>query len=431
MKAENKSTNHALILAGGRGTRSENPSIPKILQGITGEKTLLNLHLDSLRQSGISRTTFLLGHLNEIVIDALIELDPKIQETIDWVIDEDGDTPVTAVHKAISREPDGDSIFILILGDIMINVDFERHISSLRNSDHLGTVLVHPNLHPRESDVFEFGVNNSPTRLCLKGMGLSGEYPTRAIAGVYFLKKESVALFNLEESDIAKGVIAPLFAAGALSITNSFEYFQDTGTSGRLAKARRDFESGAYERRRAVSKKCIFLDRDGTVIPNLGENRTQIQSSDVSRQTTRSIADANQNGIPVVLITNQPGIAKGFITESDFLRTQFQLEAILNENSALLDDFVFCPHHPETGFEGEVKALKIACDCRKPKTGMIEKIHFLHNIDIQGSVFIGDSEVDAKAAQSLGMEFLKVESNGSENPDLSALITQAIRKIKS
>ena len=431
MKVEQACSAHTLILAGGKGTRSENPSIPKILQNISENKTLLEIHLAGLLQSDLSQITLLLGYLHEPVINKIKELETDLSCKVNWEIDKEGDTPVTAIYKLIEQESDNDQIFTIILGDILVNVDFQIHIANLRKSHFLGTVLVHPNLHPSESDVFEFGANNVPKNLRLKGTGLSGNYPTRAIAGVYFLKRSSLALFNLEESDIAKGVLAPLFAARAIEVVNTFEYFQDTGTSSRLAKARKDFETGAFARRCEERKKCIFLDRDGTVIPNAGEMRREILNNEISANTIELISKANQNGIPIILITNQPGIAKGFITEADFLKTQYQLESILNQGSALLDDFIFCPHHPETGFEGEITTLKIVCDCRKPKTGMIDEMVKRHQIDVSGSIFIGDSDADKHAALSAGMKYLKVEPTELTLTDLSPILSDAIGKITS
>jgi mannose-1-phosphate guanylyltransferase / phosphomannomutase len=419
-----------LILAGGKGTRSENPLTPKILQRISENETLLEIHLSNLCKHLESRLTFLLGYKHELVIEKIESVKTLFNCEINWEVDEKGETPVTAVYKAMKNELNKEEIFVVILGDILVNVDFTKHISNLENSNSLGSVLVHPNLHPQDSDVFEYGAGDLPLRLRLKGEKLSERNPARAIAGVYFFKKSSISYFNLSESDIAKGVLAPLFDAGKLDVVNSFEYFQDTGTKSRLQKSKQDYSSGAFEMRGKPLKKCIFIDRDGTIIPDSGAGRKEIQKTDLSILTIKAIAAANESGIPVILVTNQPGIAKGFITNEDFLTTQFQLESVLNQESALLDDFIFCPHHPERGFAGEVPELKISCECRKPRIGMIDSIAERHEIDIQGSVFIGNTNVDFETAQNSGMEFLSVESSHPEAPDISAQIYKAISRIK-
>ena len=431
MTSEKEIKVHALVLAGGRGTRSENPLMPKILQSISDEQKLIDLHFTNLTRQLNLKITFLLGHLHDPVIQRIREIESDSDCEIDWVLDKEGDTPVTAVLASIQKEINPEAIFVILLGDILANVNYIDHIEKLEKSEMLGLVLVHPNLHPGESDVFEYGATDNALKLRLKGTGQRGNYPARAIAGVYFLKKSSLDYFNLKENDIANGVIGPLFSAGKLIIKNTLEYFQDTGTKDRLSKARRDYSSGAFDLRGKKSKGCIFLDRDGTLIPDTGTDRKTIVRNDLSSETIKAIAKANENGIPVILVTNQPGIAKGFITVEEFLATQQQLESILNENHALLDDFVFCPHHPETGFEGEVQELKVECDCRKPGTGMIKEVARRHNIDIKSSILIGDGDADAEAASNCGMLFLKVVQNQSSSPDISAQIYEAILRMKS
>ena len=431
MRSKKEKHVHALVLAGGRGTRSDDPLKPKILQTISNEKLLIDLHFENLTKQLNLKITFLLGYLNEPIIRRIKEIGPELDCEIDWVLDKEGDTPVSAVLASIQKEINPESIFVIVLGDILTNVNYKDHVEKLSESEMLGLVLVHPNLHPNESDVFEYGASNNALKLFLKGTNLTGNYPARAIAGAYFIKKSSLEYFNLKESDIANGVIEPLFNAGKLLVENTFEYFQDTGTKKRLGKARKDYASGAYDLRGKKSKSCIFLDRDGTLIPDIGADRKFIDKNDLSSETIKSISKANESGIPVILVTNQPGIAKGFITVEDFLATQQQLESILNDNFALLDDFVFCPHHPEIGFEGEVPELKVKCDCRKPGTGMIKEIERRHNVDIKTSILIGDSEADCEMASNCGMLYLKVAQDQSKSPDISAQIYEAISRIKS
>ncbi|MBR5755478.1 MAG: HAD-IIIA family hydrolase, partial [Erysipelotrichaceae bacterium] len=72
----------------------------------------------------------------------------------------------------------------------------------------------------------------------------------------------------------------------------------------------------------------------------------------------------------------------------------------------------FCPHHPDSGFEGEVKELKIDCDCRKPKPGMFFKAAEDLNIDLSESYMIGDGENDMKAGKAAGCRTIRMERNG-------------------
>ena len=78
------------------------------------------------------------------------------------------------------------------------------------------------------------------------------------------------------------------------------------------------------------------------------------------------------------------------------------METLLGMDGAYLDGIYYCPHHPDSGFEGEVKELKIICDCRKPKPGMLYKAAEDYNIDLSESWMVGDGENDIKAGFNAG-----------------------------
>ena len=74
-----------------------------------------------------------------------------------------------------------------------------------------------------------------------------------------------------------------------------------------------------------------------------------------------------------------------------------------------LSGFYFCPHHPEKGFQGEIRELKVDCNCRKPNIGMCKKICEDFNIDLENSIVIGDSFRDQEMARNFGIKFLNVQ----------------------
>lgn len=104
------------------------------------------------------------------------------------------------------------------------------------------------------------------------------------------------------------------------------------------------------------------------------------------------------------MVTNQPVIARGEVTEEELEEIHKKMETLLGLDGAYIDDIYYCPHHPDKGFEGEIPELKIECDCRKPKTGMLEKAAREHNIDLSSSIMIGDSTLDIKMAENAGMQ---------------------------
>ena len=100
------------------------------------------------------------------------------------------------------------------------------------------------------------------------------------------------------------------------------------------------------------------------------------------------------------MVTNQPVIAKGFCDEAELQRIHNKMETLLGREHAFLDRIYFCPHHPEKGFAGERPELKIDCDCRKPKIGMIQKAVADLNIDLKQSWLIGDTTTDLQTAET-------------------------------
>jgi histidinol phosphatase-like enzyme len=89
------------------------------------------------------------------------------------------------------------------------------------------------------------------------------------------------------------------------------------------------------------------------------------------------------------------------------------METLLGREHAFLDRIYFCPHHPEKGFPGERADLKIDCDCRKPKTGMIQKAVAELNIDLKQSWLIGDTTTDLQTAKNAGLKSILVRTGAA------------------
>jgi mannose-1-phosphate guanylyltransferase / phosphomannomutase len=108
----------------------------------------------------------------------------------------------------------------------------------------------------------------------------------------------------------------------------------------------------------------------------------------------------NESGYLAIVITNQPVVARGEISLEGLKEIHKKLETLLGKEGAYLDAIYFCPHYPESGFLGEVKELKIECECRKPKIGLLLKAKERFNIDLTKSWFIGDSDLDIECGQN-------------------------------
>lgn len=118
-------------------------------------------------------------------------------------------------------------------------------------------------------------------------------------------------------------------------------------------------------------------------------------------------------------MTNQPVVARGEVSFSELDQIHNKMETLLGKEGAYLDAIYYCPHHPHKGYEGEVEELKIDCECRKPKPGMLLKAAGDFNIDLTRSWMIGDGENDIKAGNAAGCRTILI-GDSSFGQDISA-----------
>lgn len=116
----------------------------------------------------------------------------------------------------------------------------------------------------------------------------------------------------------------------------------------------------------------------------------------------------NRSGWLAIVVTNQPVIARGEVTYRQLTEIHNKMETLLGAEGAYLDAIYFCPHHPDRGFDGEVKALKIDCECRKPKPGMLWQAAEEYNMDLNNSWMIGDGDNDIKAGMAAGCKTMLI-----------------------
>jgi heptosyltransferase-2 len=161
----------------------------------------------------------------------------------------------------------------------------------------------------------------------------------------------------------------------------------------------------------APDPRTAFLDRDGTIIDDLGYlgDPEQIHFIPGAIEAMRALQAA---GYRLVLVTNQAGVARGLITEEDVRRVNDRLRQLLAEAGVVLDAIYYCPHHAEIG----PPEYRLACDCRKPGPGMVERARQDLGVNPARSVIIGDHGSDAGVARHFpGMLAIMVlTGHGSE-----------------
>jgi len=252
-----------------------------------------------------------------------------------------------------------------------------------------------------------------------------------AATGAMFFTRLAFESTSTSETDVTKALVkSSLGTAGGFGIVTS-HYFKDSGTPERLVSVQNDFTTGAGPKRGAQSRSAIFLDRDGTLFADLGTTRTDVAAGEIGSRISKSIARCNSRGVPVFVFTNQPGVAKGEITVGDVFGVHNRIAQELAHFGAIIDAMAFCPHHPEAGFESEIKELKIKCGCRKPRPGMLYKLAKDHGLSLETSFVIGDSSVDELAAEEAGSEFLLASFDGSVGRHTSEALDLACEGIKN
>jgi len=144
-------------------------------------------------------------------------------------------------------------------------------------------------------------------------------------------------------------------------------------------------------------KRAIFLDRDGTLIEEVGylDRPERVELFPWSIDAIRAF---NRAGWRVVIVTNQSGVARGFLTIDVVEQVHRHLDDLLHEGGAVIDAYYYCPHHPD----GKVPELTRKCDCRKPGLGLIDRAVQEFGIDPKQSFAVGDRWLDVEFGHAMG-----------------------------
>jgi len=151
--------------------------------------------------------------------------------------------------------------------------------------------------------------------------------------------------------------------------------------------------------------RAVFLDRDGTINREV-DYLSQPEQLELLPGAAQAIALLNQAQIPVVVVTNQAGVARGFFTLEQVHAVHHRLDELLAADDAHIDHYYICPHHPTPG----IALLPVECDCRKPKPGLLLQAARELNLDLSGSVMIGDKLVDIEAGRAAGCATILVRT---------------------
>lgn len=397
-----------VIIAGGKGTRLGLKDIPKPMVKI-GDKPLLEHQIDLAKRYGIDEVFILSGHLAN-VIEEYFKDGSKFGVKIHHVIEP---YPLGTAGSLKLLEGKLNDRFLVFYGDVVMDFDIASFVEFDKQYDSIGTTIIHPNDHPYDSDLLEINKNNKVTKVLPKPHQDGEYYQNLVNAAVYIF---SPKIFEYIEDgvsqDFGKHILSKVVNAGETLIGyKTPEYIKDMGTADRFEAVKNDFLTGKVARLNKQNKRpCIFLDRDGVINKDM-DSKPLCKDFELLDGVADAIKSINKSDYLSVVVTNQPMIAKGFVTFDEVENTHQKMETLLGEQHSYLNGIYYCPHHPEKGFDGEVKELKIDCECRKPKAGMLFKATKDLNIDLENSWMIGDSQRDIDAGKNANCKTISIKKD--------------------
>lgn len=395
-----------VIIGGGLGTRLKKvQSEPKLLTKF-GKYSNFDLILRNLKKTriNINNIHILCGRDKD-----LISKNYKKKKKLNFY--EEKKLLGTAGCLSELKQKNFTDNILIIFGDLLFKIDFQKYFSyHLKNNSDL-TVLSHPSDHLFDSDIIDVDKDNKIKKIFLKPHKKKLLTNNLTMAGIFILKKSLLSVIPKKKKlDFSKFFLKKIIKLNKKVFSYySREYCKDFGTPKRLKKIRSHYRKlylNYYSFRNKIP--AIFLDRDGVLNKDLGPNKYS-NPLDLLDNSLKALKKLRNSKYLIVLVSNQSSVAKGFLT-LDQLNYSFKIyQSFLAKQNFYFDMIYYCPHHPERGFKGENLKYKINCKCRKPKPGMLLKAKKDLNIDLKNSYFVGDNITDFKAADKVKVKSILVK----------------------
>lgn len=321
--------NQVAILAGGYGTRLKERSgaMPKSMVKILG-KPVLEHQLSLCVRFGFTKIA-LLVHYEASLIKEYFGDGTDFGVELTYITEVDARGTAGALFNAL---PFLDTRFLVLYGDTYVDVDLRKFWEFDSELPSAGSIFVHPNDHPYDSDLIEMGGDGFVARVHPYPHPNENQFPNLVNAALYILEKVSINQVGSPnvKLDLAKNTFPELLARGKkIRAYISPEYVKDMGTPERLDKVERDILEGLPERlsNRGL-RTAVFFDRDGTL--NIEVNHLKSPNQLVLEDgAAESVARLNRSGILAIGVTNQPVIARGDITHDQMRSINAKLDSLL------------------------------------------------------------------------------------------------------
>lgn len=405
-----------VISAGGKGTRISSiaSDIPKPMIPVDGVP-VLEREIMSLRDQGFNDIIITVSHLGNVIMNYFGDGDKISPITgepfgvkIEYFYEE---TPLGTAGALFKLKDKLTEDFLLLNGDAVFDVDFNRFVRYHKEHGGLVTLFTHPNSHPYDSALIIANSDGSVNEWLTKEDERPDYYKNRVNAGLHVISPKVLDIeVDTQKVDLDRQILKPLVQSGKVFVYDSPEYVKDMGTPERYYLVQQNFRDGVVNSKNLRNKqKAIFLDRDGTINKYVGF-LINTKDFELIPDVSSAIKHFNDIGYLVIVITNQPVIARGEVTINELNNIHNKMETLLGKDGAYVDAIYYCPHHPHKGYDGEIPELKVECECRKPKPGLILQAAKDFNIDLASSWMIGDRENDILAGKNAGCKTALISS---------------------
>jgi mannose-1-phosphate guanylyltransferase / phosphomannomutase len=391
--------NSIVIMAGGQGTRLKRKinNLPKSLAPI-GNKTILEYQIEHLKKYKDIDLHFCLGYKSHQILKLLESLEIEFTFSIE-------EKPLGTYGALYNSKDYLNRNFFVLYGDVLTNFDINFGFDKFKKLEADFLLISRFTDHPLDSDLIKFNNKNQVTDIFRVNEDTYNYSPV-GNTGLFYGKKSCLNInITSNKPDIFKDFIKGNLDKYKVKTIMSNSYIKDVGTEERYEKETKNIDNYLN-----TKKNIIFLDRDETIIENNEKN--SIEDLKFKKGALDLIKKLQKNNYSIFLITNQPGVAKGFCSLEDVKRFHNHIQLFLISNGLKpFDQIKFCPHHPKKGYPKELKEMKITCKCRKPDSEMVNEV--LNEFNISGEQnfkFIGDTITDYYLSQNFNSDFYMIKS---------------------
>lgn len=379
----------AVILAGGRGERLRplTDTIPKPLVQVCG-RSFLEYLIELLKENGITEVLILLGYLPEKITEYFgdgSKFGVKIKYSNASFEDEAGDIVETGT-RIKKAEKVLDDNFLLMYCDNYWPLNLKRLLEFHLKHKTLATVTVYTNKDGItknnilvDNDGYVIKYDESREEKNLNGVEI----------GFFIINKKVLKLMPGYNFNFEKETLPLLVSEKQLSGFQTDHRYYSISTPEKLDVTERFFQP----------KKVVFLDRDGIINkkPPKADYVKKWEEFEFLPGAIEGLKLLAENNYDIYIISNQPGITRGAMTEKDLVDIQNKMEEELQKNSIKIAGTYYCLHNWNDD-----------CECRKPKPGLLFKAASEHNLDLRKVIFIGDDERDMQAGETAGCKTILV-----------------------